>query len=70
MKLQRGGGEQSDSDLASLVGQHQQDVTHLDKQHPVVTYFNLQGLQDGATVPAIVDSKEDSISNPQSKLLH
>jgi hypothetical protein len=42
----------------------------LDRQHPVVTDFNLQGLQDGATSPAIVEDEEDRLEDSQSELLH
>jgi hypothetical protein len=40
------------------------------RQYPVVTNFNLQGLQDGATPPTIVEDKEDRLDNSQSDLLH
>jgi hypothetical protein len=65
-----GGDNSSENDLASLVGQQQRTSNNFGRQGPVITDFNLQGFQDGATSPVIVEDKEDVIADLQSELLH
>jgi hypothetical protein len=65
-----GDDDSSENDLASVVGQQHPTSNNFGRQAPVVTDFNLQGFQDGATAPAIVEDEEDGIADPQAELLH
>jgi hypothetical protein len=69
-----GGDEEDDKppedDEASLTEHPGQQQPPTIRQLPVVTDFNLQGYEDGATAPAIVDDEEDRVPDPQSELLH